>query len=190
MKRIQASSLPPVGRKTLTRTALFSSAISLLFVFGFALILLAASGDGRLADDYRKSPNCTGRSVASAFSPCVFFSEHVVSKRRTEGGAKTLPVFYLTLQNGRSAPQETEITDSRCWKKLAAGSTVTAQVWRGQIMSVSAQDCQSLTAKNPLSSRSDDREILLLMTPLTLFFVTATFFAWKKVFSEKAAPAQ
>ena len=190
MRRIQASSLPPVGRKTLIRTALLSSALSLLFVFGSALLLLAVSDDDKLVRDYRKSPNCTGKSPVSALSPCVFLPEHIVSKRRTEGGERTLPTFYLALQNGQSASQETEVTDSRCWNKLAVGSTVTAQIWRGQIMSISAQDCQSLTAKNPLSSSSDDHEILLLMMPLTLFFVTATLFAWKKALSKKAASAQ
>lgn len=187
MKRTQANPLPPGGRKTLIQTALLGSALSLLFVFGFVLLLLAAVTDGRLADAYRKSPNCTGGSpVSAALSPCVFLSEHVVSKRRPEGGVKTLPSYYLTLQNGQPAPQETEITDSRCWNQLAAGDTVTVQIWRGQIMSISAQDCRSRAAKNPLSPSSDDHKILLLLTPLTLFFVIATVFVWKRILRENA----
>ena len=160
MRRTQASLPPPVGRKALIR----------------------------LADAYRKSPNCTeGSPAAAALSPCVFLLEHVASKRRPEGGVKTLPSYYLTLRAGQSAPQETEITDSRCWNKLAAGDTVTAQVRRGQIMSISAQGCRSQATNNPLSSSSDDNKILLLTAPFTLLFVTTTIFLWKKIISEKAA---
>ncbi len=189
MKRSRANSQPPTDTKTLKQALLFGSALSLLLLFGFLLLLLTSSGDRKQADAYRHSPRCLpGTSASASLTPCVFLAEQVVSKRREEGSRGTVN-YFVKFRSGQAAPQEAEVIDSRCWDLLAAGDAVTAQTWQGHVMTVAAHNRQSQTADNPLYVSSTDRELFFLLTPLTLFFVTATFLAWKKALSSNRKPA-
>ena len=186
MKRSQANP-PPTNTRIQKQALLFGSAFSLLLLFGFCLLLLAAYSDKNQANAYRHSPHCLpGTSASAGLTPCISLTEQVVSKRR-EAGARGSVNYFVKLQSGQAAPQEAEVVDSRCWDLLAAGDTLTVQTWRGHAMTVAAHNRHSLTADNPIYSVSTDRELFFLLTPLTLFFVTVTFLAWKKTLRERAA---
>ncbi len=173
--------------KTQKQVLLFSFAFSLLLLFGLFSLLLSAGDDWKQLKAYRQSPFClSGTPTSAGPTPCVFLTEHVVSKRQEEGSRGTVNDF-VELQNGQAAPQEAEVVDRSCWDLLTAGDSVTAQTWHRHIMTVTAHHRHSLTADNPVYVTSSDRVLFFLLTPLTLFFVTATVLTWKKVFRKSAA---
>jgi hypothetical protein len=98
--------------------------------------------------EYRQSPGCVpGLAATATLPPCTDQPFQLV--RAYNAGTSRHPDYYLVLQDSADATRTVRILDGDLYYEARRGDTLTAQMWRGKVLTVSDSTEESDTPDRP-----------------------------------------